>query len=169
MARAPEALRKIILNHQHGLIFTNGLQVEQIGWNCERYKEISGEMFVSIAFGISFDKIPLEPFLELEDFTRFHQQGRTFVDGLCRPCIEIPRDRIVYENVRSGPLFEPLKWRYQRGNGKFWVQKGSQNIRTDERRTNTHGFLNVFTQKPLRGNNGGSSQWISARDDVGIP
>ena len=152
MARAPEALRKIILNHQHGLIFTNGLQVEQIGWNCERYKEISGEMFVSIAFGISFDKIPLEPFLELEDFTRFHQQGRTFVDGLCRPCIEIPRDRIVYENVRSGPLFEPLKWRYQRGNGKFWVQKGSPkhpNGRTNER-TDKHTwfFERLYTKAP---------------------
>ena len=63
----------------------------------------------------------------------------------------------MYENVRSGPLFEPLKWRYQRGNGKFWVQKGSPkhpNGRTPNagRRTNTHGFLNVSTQKPLRGN-----------------
>ncbi len=43
------------------------------------------------------------------------------------PADRDPGDRIWNENVRSGPLFELLKWRYQSGNGEFWVQKGVQN------------------------------------------
>ena len=57
----------------------------------------------------------------------------------------------MYENVRSGPLFELLKWRYQSGNGEIGVQNDGDG-RTNGRRTHTHDFLNVSTQKPLRGN-----------------
>ena len=88
--------------------------------------------------------------------TRFHQQGRVapkallWMDLLTMhnyralkhlmwrghhfPDRSRSRDRIVYENVRSGPLFELLKWRYQSGKGKLWVQKRVQNG-GDERRT----------------------------------